>query len=79
MTNDVPLQVALAREGVGVALSAGSDPATLHATGVTRLPVRPRIEHAKVLIWRREAPVPAALRAFLRVWRSEQHARERPA
>jgi DNA-binding transcriptional LysR family regulator len=66
-TNDVGLQVALAREGIGVALSAGSDPAVRHARGVVRLPILPAIAYEKNLVWRRE-PAPAApLRAFLEI------------
>jgi hypothetical protein len=42
-SNDVPLQVALAAERIGVAVSAGSDPALLDPRGVTVVPLRPAI------------------------------------
>lgn len=67
-TRDVPLNLALARRDVGVALVAGSDPAVSHAIGVTALPVRPRIGYSKILVWRSKHPPTAALRAFLDAW-----------
>lgn len=70
-TNDVGLQIALAREGIGVALSAGSDPAVRHAKGVARVPVVPPIAFEKDLVWRRDPAPTAPLRAFLEIW-SEQ-------
>ncbi|HEX4361499.1 MAG TPA: LysR family transcriptional regulator [Pseudonocardia sp.] len=65
--NDVPLQVALAAERVGVALSAGSDPALLGPSGVTVVPLRPAIRYRKILVWRGTPSISAPLRAFLEI------------
>ncbi|MBM9504412.1 LysR family transcriptional regulator [Actinacidiphila acididurans] len=67
-TNDVALQVALAGEGVGIALSAGSDPSVRYATSVVRVPVVPEISYEKLLVWRRDPQPGAPLRAFLTLW-----------
>lgn len=67
-TRDVPLNIALARRDVGVALVAGSDPAIRHASGVRALPLRPRIEYSKILVWRSSRMLSAALGAFLDAW-----------
>jgi len=65
--NDVLLQVALAAERVGVALSAGSDPALLSPPGATVVPLRPAIHYQKFLIWRETPAIGAPLRAFLAI------------
>jgi hypothetical protein len=57
----------LARQGVGTALSAGSDPALRHP-GVRARPLRPALRYEKLLVWRRGQPLGAPLRAFLAVW-----------
>lgn len=67
-TRDVPLNLALARRDVGIALIAGSDPAVHRALGVTALPLRPRIAYSKILVWRSKHTPSAALRAFLEAW-----------
>lgn len=65
VSNEVPVQAALAAEGIGVALSAGSDPALDAVPGVAVRPLRPAVRFAKLLAWR-ESPRPGApLRAFL--------------
>ncbi|QIQ01255.1 LysR family transcriptional regulator [Streptomyces liangshanensis] len=64
-TNDVALLVALAVEGVGIAVAAGADPEVHLDPRVIAVPVTPRIPYRKVLVWRR-VPAPAApLRALL--------------
>ncbi|GAB2645082.1 LysR substrate-binding domain-containing protein [Gordonia jinhuaensis] len=67
VANDVRLQLALAAQGIGVAVCAGSDPA-LHSTSalvIRDLDPAPYFE--KVLIWRRDGQ-PPAVRAFLDLW-----------
>jgi hypothetical protein len=66
-SNDVPLQVALAAERIGVALSAGSDPALLGPAGVTVVPLRPAIHYEKILVWRKTPTISAPLRALLEI------------
>lgn len=68
VANDVRLQLAFAREGVGVAVSAGSDPALAELTDLVARPVSPAVEFEKVLIWRDETTLCAPLRAFLQLW-----------
>ncbi len=67
-TRDVPLNLALARRDVGIALVAGSDPAIGHTPGVSALPTQPRIEYSKILVWRSTRTPSAALSAFLDAW-----------
>jgi DNA-binding transcriptional LysR family regulator len=67
VSNEVPVQVALAAEGIGVALSAGSDPALDAAPGIAVRPLRPAIRFARLLAWRESARAGAPLRAFLDV------------
>lgn len=66
--NDVRLQVAFAAQGVGIALSADTDPALDRLDGLITRPVEPRIPFQKVLVWRRDLNPSAPLRAFLDVW-----------
>jgi len=66
-SNDVPLQVALAAERIGVALSAGSDPALLGPAGVIVVPLRPAIHYKKILVWRKTPTISAPLRALLEI------------
>ncbi|MCV7015503.1 LysR family transcriptional regulator [Mycolicibacterium madagascariense] len=66
--NDTRLQVALARQGVGVAVCAGSDPALLDATDLVARPLEPEVRYDKILVWRTDQTPRAALRAFLRLW-----------
>ncbi|WP_329138550.1 LysR family transcriptional regulator [Streptomyces sp. NBC_01476] len=66
-TNDVPLQVALAEAGIGVALSAGSDPAVISAAGVVPLRLDPPIVYEKIMVWQ-DRPLPSPLGAFMAVW-----------
>ncbi|WP_284294591.1 LysR family transcriptional regulator [Luteimicrobium album] len=67
-TRDVPLNLALARRDVGIALVAGSDPAIRHASGVTVLRTVPPIRYSKILVWRTVPRPSAALGAFLDAW-----------
>ena len=69
VANDVRLQLAFAREGVGVAISAGSDPALSDLAGLTRRSISPSIGFDKILIWRNDLTPCAPLRAFLQLWR----------
>lgn len=66
--NDVSLQVALARQGVGVAISAGSDPALSGAADLVSRPLAPAVPYDKILVWRNDQQPRTALRAFLRLW-----------
>jgi DNA-binding transcriptional LysR family regulator len=68
-TNAVRRQVALVRHGVGVALTAGSDPALADAGDLPVRPLAPAVTYRKVLVWRRESAPRPSLRAFLRLWR----------
>ncbi|MEU8936082.1 LysR family transcriptional regulator [Streptomyces sp. NPDC048409] len=67
-TNDVPLQVRLAEAGVGVALSAGSDPAVLNARNVVTCRLDPPIPYQKLLVWRAKDSPTAPLEAFIDLW-----------
>lgn len=67
-SNDPSLHVALAKQGVGTALAAGSDPSVRNAVGVTCLPLDPPIPYDKLLIWRTAEPPPAPVRALLNIW-----------
>lgn len=67
-SNDPALHVALAKQGVGVALAAGSDPSVRRADGITCLPLDPPIPYDKRLIWRAGDTVPAPVRALLGIW-----------
>jgi DNA-binding transcriptional LysR family regulator len=66
--NDVRLQVAFARQGVGVAISAGSDPALVDAPDLATRPLSPTVDYEKILIWRNDTAPRAPLRAFLQLW-----------
>ena len=68
VANDVRLQVAFAREGVGVAICAGSDPALADLAGLTVRPISPPVDFDKILIWRHDITPCAPLRAFLQLW-----------
>ncbi|AQT79731.1 hypothetical protein B1R94_11335 [Mycolicibacterium litorale] len=74
--NDVRLQVAFAAQGVGIALSADTDPALDRLDGLVCRPVEPSIPFQKVLVWRRDLNPSAPLRAFLDVWRDLSAASE---
>ena len=76
VANDVRLQLAFAREGVGVAICAGSDPALADVAGMTVRPISPPIVFDKILIWRNDVTPCAPLRAFLQLWRDFRAADE---
>ena len=67
-SNDPALHIALAKQGVGTALAAGSDPSVRNATGITCLPLDPPIPYDKSLIWRAAETLPAPVRALLDIW-----------
>jgi DNA-binding transcriptional LysR family regulator len=67
--NDVRLQVAFAKQGVGIAISASTDPAIERIDRLVTRPLRPVIPFRKVLVWRRDLNPSAPLRAFLTVWK----------
>jgi DNA-binding transcriptional LysR family regulator len=67
-SNDPALHVALAKQGVGTALAAGSDPSVRNASGITCLPLDPPIPYDKRLIWRTAEKPPAPVRALLDIW-----------
>ena len=73
-TNDVSFQVSLVREGLGVALAAGSDPAVQHATGLRVVGLSPAVTYEKVLTWRRTAAPNPGVEALLTVWAEEVRA-----
>ncbi|GAA1689699.1 LysR substrate-binding domain-containing protein [Nonomuraea maheshkhaliensis] len=65
-TNDVALQVALVKAGIGTALSAQTDP-SLHDEKVAIIPLQPSVRYTKAMVWRTQ-PAPAApLRALLAI------------
>jgi DNA-binding transcriptional LysR family regulator len=64
-TNDVALLVALANEGVGIAVAAGADPELHRDPRVVIVPISPRIPYRKVLVWRTVPTLSAPLRALL--------------
>ncbi|TRW89119.1 LysR family transcriptional regulator [Mycolicibacterium sp. 018/SC-01/001] len=66
--NDVRLQVAFARQGVGIAISASTDPALDDLGALVTRPLQPSIPFQKVLVWRDDLNPSAPLRAFLEVW-----------
>jgi DNA-binding transcriptional LysR family regulator len=68
VANDVRLQLAFAREGIGVAVSAGSDPALTDVAGLIVRPISPPIAFDTILIWRNDIRPCAPLRAFLQLW-----------
>ncbi len=76
--NDVRLQVAFARQGVGVAISAGSDPALVDAPDLATRRLDPPISYEKTLIWRNDAQPRAPLRAFLKLWTELRTADDEP-
>jgi DNA-binding transcriptional LysR family regulator len=67
-SNDPALHVALAQQGVGTALAAGSDPSVRNASGIACLPLDPPIPYDKLLIWRAAETLPAPVRALLDIW-----------
>lgn len=75
VANDVRMQVALARQRVGIALCARTDPALEDAAPLTVREITPQIAFEKVLIWRNDIAPSAPLRAFLSLWRDH---REQP-
>lgn len=65
-TNDVALQVALVKAGIGIGLSAQTDP-SLRDQKVAIVPLQPSVRYTKALVWRIQ-PAPAApLRALLAI------------
>lgn len=68
VANDVRLQTAFAREGVGVAVSLGADPALRDLRGLAVRSISPAVPIEKILIWRTDIVACAPLRAFLALW-----------
>jgi DNA-binding transcriptional LysR family regulator len=66
--NDVRLQVAFAKQGVGIAIAASTDPALAHTDGLITRPLDPPIVFHKILVYRADLNPSAALRAFVDVW-----------
>jgi DNA-binding transcriptional LysR family regulator len=66
--NDVRLQLAVVAQRIGVAVSAGSDPALLDAPGLAACAIDPPVEYEKILIWRNDITPRPPLRAFLQLW-----------
>jgi DNA-binding transcriptional LysR family regulator len=61
--------VAFAKQGVGIAISANTDPALDHIEGLVTRPLHPPIPFKKLLVWRHDLNPSAPLRAFLTVWK----------
>lgn len=70
VANDVRLQLALVRQGMGVAISAGSDPALVGLDDLEVRPLDPAVSFSKALVWRSDVRPGAPLRAFLDLWES---------
>ncbi len=68
VANDVRLQTAFAREGVGVAVSLGADPALRDLRGLAVRSISPAVPIEKILVWRTDIVACAPLRAFLALW-----------
>ncbi|TKV60759.1 LysR family transcriptional regulator [Nakamurella flava] len=68
VANDVRLQTAFAREGVGVAVSLGADPALGDLRGLAVRSISPAVPIEKILVWRTDIVACAPLRAFLALW-----------
>lgn len=68
MANDVRLQLAMAAQQVGVAVSAGSDPSLSDTHGLSVRTIAPTIGFEKILIWRNDITPRPPLRAFLTLW-----------
>lgn len=73
--NDVRLQVTFAQQGLGVALSARSDPALI-GSGLTVRRIAPQVDFEKILVWRNDIPASAPLRAFLGLWNNTMNLEE---
>lgn len=72
VANDVRMQVALARQRVGIALCARTDPSVDEVAPLTVREIAPQISFEKVLIWRNDIAPSAPLRAFLSLWRDHR-------
>lgn len=70
VANDARLQIALARQGVGVAICAGSDPALAGLDDLRVQALAPVVSFSKALIWRGDSHPSAPLRALLDLWDS---------
>lgn len=68
VANDVRLQTAFAREGVGVAIGLGADPALRELRGLAVRSITPTVMIEKLLVWRTDIVACAPLRAFLALW-----------
>lgn len=68
VANDVRLQIALVRQGIGVAVSARSDPALVGLDDLEIRPLDPAVQFSKAIIWRNDVRPGAPLRAFLDLW-----------
>lgn len=68
VANDVRLQAAFAREGVGVAVSLGADPALRDLRGLAVRTITPAVPIEKIMVWRTDIAACAPLRAFLALW-----------
>ncbi|GAY13616.1 LysR family transcriptional regulator [Mycobacterium sp. shizuoka-1] len=69
VANDVRLQIAFARQGVGVAVCADSDPALRDCPDLVIRTLTPPVEFEKILVWRNDIEPNAATQAFFGIWK----------
>jgi DNA-binding transcriptional LysR family regulator len=69
VANDVRLQIAFARQGVGIAICADSDPALQDCPDMVIRELTPPITFEKILVWRNDVEPSAATRAFFGIWK----------
>jgi DNA-binding transcriptional LysR family regulator len=69
VANDVRLQIAFARQGVGIAICADSDPALQDCPDLAIREISPSVGFDKILVWRNDIEPAAATQAFFGVWK----------
>ena len=69
VANDARLQIAFARQGVGVAICADSDPALQDCADLSIRALTPTVGFEKILVWRNDIEPSAATKAFFDVWK----------
>ena len=69
VANDVRLQLAFARQRLGIAICAESDPALRDSPSLAIRALTPTITFDKILTWRKDVEPNAAMQAFFGVWK----------
>ncbi|MEN4473218.1 LysR family transcriptional regulator [Mycolicibacterium cosmeticum] len=69
VANDVRLQLAFARQAVGIAICADSDPALQDCPDLAIRALAPPVTFDKILVWRNDIAPNAATRAFFAIWK----------